>query len=86
MSGLVLLIATWNGWVSYKNGYAGLLVLHQGVIQEFSVAAVKHDLEISNNRAEGFSSLCMSKVFPCMASKCSENALKYTAKTNIFVI
>ena len=85
MSGLVLLIATWNGWVSYKNGYAGLLVLHQGVIQEFSVAAVKHDLEIFN-RAEGFSSLCMSKVFPCMASKCSENALKYTAKTNIFVI
>ena len=85
MSGLVLLIATWNGWVSYKNGYAGLLVLHQGVIQEFSVAAVKHDLEISN-RAEGFSSLCMSKVFPCMASKYSENALKYTAKPNIFVI
>ena len=28
MSGLVLLIATWNYWISYKNGYAGLLVLH----------------------------------------------------------
>ena len=28
MSGLVLLVATWNWWISYKNGYAGLLVLH----------------------------------------------------------
>ena len=28
MSGLVLLVATWNCWMSYKNGYAGLLVLH----------------------------------------------------------
>ena len=28
MSGLVLLVATWNCWISYKNGYAGLLVLH----------------------------------------------------------
>ena len=27
-SGLVLLVATWNCWISYKNGYAGLLVLH----------------------------------------------------------
>ena len=27
MSGLVLLVATWNCWISYKNGYAGLLVL-----------------------------------------------------------
>ena len=25
MSGLVLLVATWNWWISYKNGYAGLL-------------------------------------------------------------
>ena len=25
MSGLVLLVATWNCWISYKNGYAGLL-------------------------------------------------------------
>ena len=23
-----LLVATWNCWISYKNGYAGLLVLH----------------------------------------------------------
>ena len=28
MYGLVLLIATWNCWISYKNGYVGLLVLH----------------------------------------------------------
>ena len=28
MSGLVLLVATWNCWISYKNRYAGLLVLH----------------------------------------------------------
>ena len=27
MSGLVLLVATWNCWISYKNEYAGLLVL-----------------------------------------------------------
>ena len=28
ISGLVLLVATWNCWISYKNGYAGVLVLH----------------------------------------------------------
>ena len=28
MSELVLLVATWNCWISYKNRYAGLLVLH----------------------------------------------------------
>ena len=28
MSGLVLLFATWNCWISYRNGYAGLLVFH----------------------------------------------------------
>ena len=28
MSGLALLVATWNCWISYKNGYTGLLVLH----------------------------------------------------------
>ena len=28
MSGLVLLVATWNCWISYRNRYAGLLVLH----------------------------------------------------------
>ena len=27
MSGLVLLVATWNCWISYKNRYARLLVL-----------------------------------------------------------
>ena len=26
MCGLVLLVSTWNCWISYKNGYAGLLV------------------------------------------------------------
>ena len=28
MSGLVRLVATWDCWISYKNGYTGLLVLH----------------------------------------------------------
>ena len=28
MSGLVLLVATWNFWISYKNRYVELLVLH----------------------------------------------------------
>ena len=28
VSGLVLLVATWNCWISYKNRYTGLLVLH----------------------------------------------------------
>ena len=28
MSRLVLLVVTWNCWISYKNGYAGLLVLN----------------------------------------------------------
>ena len=28
MSGLVLLVATWNCWISYRNGYVGPLVLH----------------------------------------------------------
>ena len=28
MSGLVLLVSPWNCWISYKNRYAGLLVLH----------------------------------------------------------
>ena len=28
MSRLALLVATWNCWISYKNGYARLLILH----------------------------------------------------------
>ena len=28
ISGMVLLVATWNCWISYRNGYVGLLVLH----------------------------------------------------------
>ena len=28
MSGLVLLVANWNCWISYRNGYVGLFVLH----------------------------------------------------------
>ena len=28
MSGLVPLVATWNCWISYKKGYAGLSVPH----------------------------------------------------------
>ena len=27
MCGVVLLVATWNCWISYKSGYEGLLVL-----------------------------------------------------------
>ena len=50
--------------------------LDQGVIQEFAVEAVKYELGISNNRAEGFSGLCMSKVLFYMVSKCSEIALE----------
>ena len=44
---------------------------YQGLIQEFAVEAVKHELRISNNGAEGFGGLFMSKVLPYMASKCS---------------
>ena len=47
--------------------------LFGGVIQEFAVEVIKHDLESSVNRAEGFGGLFMSKV---LLSKCSENALK----------
>ena len=47
----------------------------QGVIQEFAVETVKHELRISNNKAERFGGLCMCRVFLSMASKCSENAL-----------
>ena len=28
MSGLMLLVAIWNCWISYRNRYVGLLVLH----------------------------------------------------------
>ena len=28
MSGLVVVVVTWNCWISYRKGYAGLLVLH----------------------------------------------------------
>ena len=52
MSGLVLLVTTWNCWITYKNGYAGLLVLHflpllnpllivQGVNQKITIAVVR---------------------------------------------
>ena len=41
-----------------------LSISGQGVIQEFAVEAVKHELGISNNRAEVFGSLCMPKVSP----------------------
>ena len=27
LSGLVLLVTTWNCWISYKNGYVGLFVI-----------------------------------------------------------
>ena len=36
--------------------------------------------------ADGFGGQCMPKVFPYMTSKCSENALKWTAKPTIFTI
>ena len=52
MSRLVLLVTTWNCWITYKNGYAELLVLHflpllnpllivQGVNQKITTAAVR---------------------------------------------
>ena len=55
MSGLVLLVTTCNCWITYKNGYAGLLVLHflpllnpllivQGVNQKITIAAVRSRL------------------------------------------
>ena len=28
MSGLLLEVNTWDCWISYKNGYAGLLIIH----------------------------------------------------------
>ena len=46
-----------------------------GVIQELADEAFKHELGISNNRADGFSGVFMSNVLPYMASKCSENVL-----------
>ena len=45
-------------------------IYHQGVIQEFAVEAVKHELGISNNRGEAFGGLSISKIFIYMASKC----------------
>ena len=57
---------------------------YDGVIQEFAVEAV--ELAISNNRAEGFGGLFVSKVLTCMASKCPENALKWTAKLTILAV
>ena len=53
---------------------------------KLAVVAIKHKMGISNNRAEGFGGLFMSKFFPYMASKCPENALKWTAKPTIFAI
>ena len=47
----------------------------QGVIQESAVEAVKHEVGIPNNRAEGLGGLCIS-VFHYMTSACSKNALK----------
>ena len=41
-----------------------LSISGQDVIQEFAVEVVKHELGISNNRAEVFGSLCMPKVSP----------------------
>ena len=51
-----------------------LSISGQGVIQEFAGEAVKHELGISNNRAEVFGSLCMPKVSPIGRL----NALKIT--------
>ena len=56
------------------------------VIQEFAGEVVKDELEISNNRAEGFGGLFRSKALAYMVSKCPENALKWTAKPTISAI
>ena len=37
MSGLVLLGATWNCWISYRNKYAGLLVLHVPLLNHWLI-------------------------------------------------
>ena len=37
------------------------IYIHQGIIQEFAVEAIKHEFGISSNRAEGFGGLFMSK-------------------------
>ena len=39
-------------------------VSKQDVFQEFSVETVKHELGISNNKAERFGDLCMSSFSP----------------------
>ena len=49
---------------TYSKPLKFLSISGQVVIQEFAVEAVKHDLGISNNRAEVFGSLCMPKVSP----------------------
>ena len=40
MSGLVLLVATWNCWISYKNGYVGLLGLLEPLAHRRNVASL----------------------------------------------
>ena len=37
------------------------IYIHQGIIQEFAVEAIKPEFGISSNRAEGFGGLFMSK-------------------------
>ena len=58
----------WRHPVYPNTTYSKLLkflsISGQGVIQEFAVETVKHELEISNNTACGSGSLCMSKVSP----------------------
>ena len=58
----------WRHPVYSNTTYSKLLkflsISGQGVIQEFAVETVKHELEISNNTACGSGGLCMSKVSP----------------------
>ena len=79
--GQVLSEEIWGAWrhpvypnTTYSKLLKFLSISGQDVIQEFAVEVVKHELGISNNRAEVFGSLCMPKVSPIRRL----NALKIT--------
>ena len=44
MSGLVLLVVTWNCWISDKSGYAGLLVLLRTVAASLETLAHRRNI------------------------------------------
>ena len=75
--GQVLSEEIWGAWrhpvypnTTYSKLFKFLSISGQGVIQEFAVGVVKHELGIFNNRAEVS---MYAESFPYTASKCSEN-------------